>query len=93
MRMNLFSQTDATTGSKIEALPLSLTLRPSCGTPGEYTYPTYSKALLRLLETGTDLPSPVLNRFMAKVFVSPKARLLGVNLSDDALTQIGYFID
>ena len=93
MRMNLFSHTDATISKNARAIPLSLTLRPSCGTPGEYTYPTDSTTLLRLLETGTDLPSAVLRRFMTDVFASPKASLLGVNLSDDTLQRIGYFVD
>ena len=93
MRFNLVTQPAAVNAINARAIPLSLTLRPSCGLPGEYTYPTDSATLLRLLENGTDLPAAVLRRFMLEVFSSAKARLLGVNLSDEVLERIGYFVD
>ena len=93
MRFNLITQPSAVTAANLRAIPLSLTLRPSCGVPGEYTFPTDSNALLRLLESETDLPTAVLRRFMGDVIASAKARLLGVELSDDVLKVIGYFID
>jgi hypothetical protein len=51
-----------------------------------------SAALLRLLRQQTDLPGYVLESFEAKLGV-PNARLLGVELSESVLTDIGYFID
>ena len=92
MRFNLVTQ-PAPDHRNAKSLALSLTLRPSCGVPGEYTYSTDSTKLLRLLEGSTDLPSAVVRRFMADVYGSAKARLLGVNLSDDTLQGIGYFVD
>ncbi len=47
---------------------------------------------MRMLET-TDLPSAVLNRFKGELYKSSQARLLGVSLSEQTLTEIGYFID
>ena len=93
MRFNLITQSAGTTSGNSRAIPLSLTLRPSCGVPGEYVYPTDSNTLLRLLEMGTDLPSAVLRRFMGDIFASAKARLLGVELNDEVLKVIGYFVD
>jgi hypothetical protein len=93
MRFNLITQSAGTSTGKSRAIPLSLTLRPSCGIPGEYVYPTDSNKLLRMLELGTDLPSAVLRRFMGDIYESPKARLLGVELNDDLLNVIGYFVD
>lgn len=94
MRFNLITQTSK---SAIEGnaaiIPLSLTLRPSRGAPGEYTYLTDSFTLLRLLEGRTDLPSEVIRRFMRDIFASAKARLLGVELNDDVLQVIGFFVD
>ncbi len=75
------------------AIPLSLTIRPSCGVPGEYSYPTDSKSLLSLLSRKTSLPESVLRRFLGDLYASSKARLLGVELSDQVLTDMGYFID
>jgi hypothetical protein len=50
-------------------------------------------ALLRLLRQQTDLPGYVLESFEAKLRTALDARLLGVELSESALTNIGYFID
>jgi hypothetical protein len=52
-----------------------------------------STALLRLLRQQTDLPGYVLEGFEAKLRAPFGARLLGVELSESVLTDIGYFID
>jgi hypothetical protein len=91
MRVNLITQSVASTPGK-GAIPLSLTIKPSCGLPGDYQYLTDSAALLRLLRE-TDLPAAVIQRFEGNLYHSSSARLLGVDLSDRVLTDIGYFID
>ena len=70
-----------------------MTIRPACGLPGDYEYPTDSAALLKLLRQQTDLPATVLQRFEEGLRTPFGARLLGVDLSDAVLTNIGYFID
>lgn len=77
----------------IGTIPLSLTIRPACGLPGDYEYPTDSTTLIRLLRAQTDLPGTVLQRFEEDLRTCVTARLLGVELSDTVLTDIGYFID
>lgn len=74
-------------------IPLSLTIRPACGLPGDYERPIDSVSLLRLLRQKTDLPGPVLQRFESSLGAPLGARLLGVELSETVLTDIGYFID
>ena len=93
MRFNLITQSSMSPSGTAAIVPLSLTLRPSRGAPGEYTYSTDSSALLRLLEARTDLSSEVIRRFMRDIFASAKARLLGVELNDDVLRIIGFFVD
>jgi len=93
MRVNLITQPSNRPESCAGTIPLSLTIRPACGLPGDYECPTDSAALLELLHQQTDLPSHVLQRFEKNLRVSPGARLLGVELSDKVLTNIGYFID
>jgi hypothetical protein len=89
--MNLITRSSGlpTVGS----IPLSLTLRPACGLPGDYEWPTDSTALIKLLRTQTDLPGTVLQRFENEIRSCSSARLLGVELSETVLTEIGYFID
>jgi hypothetical protein len=74
-------------------VPLSLTIRPACGLPGDYDWQTDSKSLLRLLKLQTDLPATTLKRFEEGLRSQRGARLMGVDLNDRVLTQIGYFID
>jgi len=93
MRFNLITQPLGTSKPGVGTIPLSLTLKPACGLPGDYEFPTDSAALLRLLRQQTDLPSTVLLRFEGDLSSSVRARLLGVELSDTVLTKIGYFVD
>ena len=79
--------------SVLGTVPLSLTIRPACGLPGDYEFSTDSTALLRMLHRQTDLPASVLNRFEGNLLNSPSAQLLGVELSERVLTEIGYFIE
>ena len=74
-------------------VPISLLVRPSCGLPGDYSYSTDSHALLRMLKQQTELPSSVLDRFMTELRHGPSARLWGVELDENVLKRIGYFVD
>jgi hypothetical protein len=93
MRVDLITQFSRQTLSVPGTLPLSLTIRPACGLPGDYRCPTDSVALLRMLRKQTDLPDAVLQRFEESMYTSLNARLLGVELSERVLTDIGYFVD
>jgi len=89
--MNLISRSVG--GPSTGPVQLSLTIRPACGLPGDYEFPTDSASLIRLLRSQTDLPGTVLQRFEDELHTNPCARLLGVELNDSVLTNIGYFID
>lgn len=89
--MNLITQSSGEPA--VGTIPVSLTLRPACGLPGDYEYPTDSAALINLLRTQTDLPGTVLQRFEDDLRTYHNAKLLGVELSETVLTDIGYFID
>ena len=93
MRVNLTTQLTNRSESVAGTIPISLTIRPACGLPGDYEYRTDSAALLRLLSQQTDLPSHVLQSFELKLRSAAGARLTGVELSESVLTNIGYFID
>ncbi len=93
MRVNLITQPFDPSCAGKRKFPLSLTIRPSRGYPGEYQFPTDSESLMKLLRQQTSLPAPVLERFEGKLKAPVGARLLGVELSDRVLTDIGYFVD
>ena len=92
MRMNLITKVSGPVPSGMAPLPLSLTLRPACGLPGDYVMGIDTQALMRMLGK-TDLPATVLGRFKGELYSASQARLLGVSLSEETLTEIGYFID
>ena len=93
MRVNLIIRPTDPPQSGPGTIPLSLTIRPACGLPGDYECPTDSASLLRLLRQQTDLPAFVLQNFEKELGTPLGTRLLGVDLSDSVLTDIGYFID
>jgi hypothetical protein len=93
MRMNLIAKPTTSFWQGFGSVPLSLTLRPACGLPGDYEYVTDSASLLSLLQRQTELPSSVLERFDSSARKPTGGRLLGVELSERVLTDIGYFVD
>ncbi len=93
MRVNLITRPSNRSESGAGTIPLSLTIRPACGLPGDYECPIDSAALLRLLRRATDLPAYVLQRFEADLRTPFGARLQSVELNERVLTDIGYFID
>ncbi len=93
MRMNLFVRHSETSEESATSILLSLTIRPSCGIPGDYQFKTTSASLMRMLHKKTDLSFDALKSFEGEVYSYPCARLMGVEMSDETLTEIGYFID
>jgi hypothetical protein len=93
MRVNLISQSCPASASTIWPPPVSLTIKPSCGLPGDYEYSTNVPDLMQMLRKQTDLPSTVIKRFEGELRTFSKAKLLGVELDDRVLTEIGYFVD
>jgi len=93
MRVNLITQPFGQPNSSKGKIPLSLTIRPAGGLPGDYEFPTDSESLMRLLRKETSLRAAVLERFEDKLKAPIGARLLDVDLSESVLTRIGYFID
>ena len=93
MRVNLIIEPFSPHQSAKGKSPLLLTIRPASGFPGEYQMPSSRESLMKLLRQKTDLPAPVLERFEGKLLTKVSARLLGVEMGDSVLTEIGYFID
>jgi hypothetical protein len=93
MRVSLSVQSAAPPFLSAEAVPLSVTIRSACGVPREYVCVTDSKAFLSMLSLKTNVPPSRLRRFEDTLYYSSKARLPGVELSDQFLVEIGYLVD
>jgi hypothetical protein len=90
--MNLSARALPSRNSDLAEERVSLTIRPACPLPGNYSFITNRDSLQRLLRR-TDLPSTVLEKFEMGIFNPKGASLPAVELSEETLTQIGYFID
>ena len=93
MRVNLITKSSAPATSKTWPIPVSLMIRPSCGLLGDYEYSTDMAELMFMLRKKTDLRADILKQFEMELRSFSKAKLLGVELNDRVLTEIGYFVD
>ena len=92
MRMNLSARVIRAHGSDVRQDRISLTIRPACPVPGDYSCTMNSDSLRRILRQ-TDLPATVLDRFERGIYSPQGGKLLAVELTEATLTAIGYFID
>jgi hypothetical protein len=90
--MSLSARAFPSRGSHPADVRITLTVRPACSLPGDYSYVT-NRDSLRCLLRRTDLPSTVLDKFESGIYTAKGASLPGVELSEQTLTQIGYFVD
>jgi hypothetical protein len=93
MRVNLTAHTSSFGTNTGMSEPIVLTVRPTCRIPGDFRYMTDGKSLLKLLRQGTELRSSVIENFEKDLQLTRAAKLLGVEMSDRVLTEIGYFVD
>ena len=93
MRVNLFAAVAPSHTHEAGPSIVSLTIKPACGLPGTYEYKTDSAALLNMLHRRTDLNGAVLSDFKKNLQSSQQVKLLGVDIKDQALEEIGYFVD
>ena len=92
MRVNLVANI-LTQSPEAGPTPISLVIKPACGLPGTYEYKTDSVSLLNMLHRRTDLNGSVLSEFKKNIQTLNQVKLLGVDIKDQALEEIGYFID
>ncbi len=93
MRFNLAASAYTGQNSRPLDVPVTVLIRPSRGVPGNHTYVTDAYALLRMLKRTTELSSLVIDGFMKQLKSASAARLSAVELSDQTLREIGYFVD
>ena len=91
--MNLIARHSGSFEEGTACTPLALTLRPACGLPGDYQFKTTSASLMKILRKGTELSLDKLSSFEGEMLSYPQARLMGVEMSEAVLTEIGYFVD
>lgn len=91
MRVNFTARPSVSQHEGVQAV--QLTIRPSCGVPGDFSFTTDCVSLVRLLRQKTDLRLTAIEDFERELEAARSARLFRVEMSDSALTEIGYFVD
>ncbi len=93
MRMNLFAQIPAGQYKAFETLSLTLTLKSAVGLPGQSELRTTPPELFRLLDQQADVNQASLERFRKELREAHQAKLRNVQLSEETLEALGFFID
>jgi hypothetical protein len=91
MRVNLIARSNGAGQTGLGSIPVSLKIRPSSGVADDYEYATDSASLLWMLRRETDLPDSVIEHFHENMQTAFHSHLLGVELNERVLTDIGYF--
>ncbi|HTZ57492.1 MAG TPA: hypothetical protein VMB49_05315 [Acidobacteriaceae bacterium] len=92
MRVNIRARLPHQQASDFRTLPLAVTIENSRGMKANYQHATTAAELLHLLDKRTDLNAAVLDRFREELKFTHAAKLSDVEMSDDVLEQIGFFV-
>jgi hypothetical protein len=92
MRVNIRARLPHQQASDFRTLPLAVTIENSRGLKANYQHATTAAELLHLLDKRTDLNAAVLDRFREELRFTHVAKLSDIEMSDEVLEQIGFFI-
>jgi hypothetical protein len=92
MRVNIRARSPHQQASDFRTLPLSVTIENSRGIKANYQHATTAAELLHLLDKRTDLNAAVLDRFREELKFTHVAKLSDIEMSDEVLEAIGFFI-
>ena len=92
MRVNIRARSPHQQASDFRTLPLSVTIENSRGLKANYQHATTAAELLHLLDKRTDLNAAVLDRFREELKFTHTAKLSDIEMSDEVLEAIGFFI-
>jgi hypothetical protein len=92
MRVNIRARMPHQQASDFRTLPVAVTIENSRGLKANYQHATTAAELLHLLDKRTDLNAAVLDRFREELKFTKAAKLSDIEMSDEVLEAIGFFI-
>jgi hypothetical protein len=92
MRVNIRARSPQQQASDFRTLPLAVTIENSRGIKANYQHATTAAELLHLLDKRTDLNAAVLDRFREELKFTHTAKLSDIEMSDEVLEAIGFFV-
>lgn len=93
MRVNLTALISEQPPKNPSAMPVKVRIRPFRGMPADHSYMTDSRTLVRMLSNRTDLSGGALDKFETDLRFASAARLFGIELNDQTLREVGFFLD
>ncbi len=92
MRMNIQARLPKRLSHDFRGLPLFVTIETARGIRANYQHSTTAQELLDLLDKRTDLNAAVLDRFREELRFAQIAKLSDVEMSEDLLETMGFFV-
>jgi hypothetical protein len=92
MKMNIRARLPKQLSNDFRTLPLFVTIETARGLPANYQHSTTAQALLDMLDKRTDLNAADLDRFKEELRFAQQAKLNDVEMSEELLEAIGFFI-
>ena len=92
MGMNIRALLPKSGSSDFRSLPLSVTLETSRGLRANYQHSTTTAELFYLLDKRTDVNAAELDRFREDLRLAHAAKLTDVEMSEEVLESIGFFV-
>lgn len=92
MRMNIRARLPKQLSHDFRNLPLFVTIETARGLPANYQHSTTAQALLDMLDKRTDLNAADLDRFKEELRFAQQAKLTDVEMSEELLEAIGFFV-
>lgn len=92
MRVNIRARSPHQPANDFRTLPLAVTIENSRGIKANYQHATTAAELFHLLDKRTDLNAAVLDRFREELKFTHVAKLSDIEMSDEVLEAIGFFI-
>lgn len=90
--MNIRARIPKQISRDFRKLPLFVTIETARGLPANFQHSTTAQALVDLLDKRTDLNSAAIERFCDELRFTSQARLRDVEMSEDLLEKIGFFV-
>ena len=92
MRMNIRARLPKQLSHDFRGLPIFVTIETARGLHANYQHSTTAQELFEMLDKRTDLNAAVLDRFREDLRFSQQAKLSDVEMSEELLEKLGFFV-
>lgn len=92
MRMNIRAHSPKKLSQDFRTLPILVTLETARGLPANCQHSTTAQEWFEILDKRTDLNATILEQFREELRFSQQARITNVEMSEELLEALGFFV-